>query len=137
MALLARISARDPTVFSALEVLRIATTEGARAVGLGAEVGSLEPGKQADLVLVDLTTPNLTPVRNIVPNLVDAASGHEVKAVMVAGKMLVQDGRVLTLDEAVIRAEAQAEAAQIARNVAVDPTHRNMALPKAMAEGRL
>ena len=124
-------------MFSALEVLRIATTEGARAVGLGAEVGSLEPGKQADLVLVDLTTPNLTPVRNIVPNLVDAASGHEVKAVMVAGKMLVQDGRVLTLDEAVIRAEAQAEAAQIARNVAVDPTHRNMALPKAMAEGRL
>ncbi|HUT21668.1 MAG TPA: hypothetical protein VM366_21145 [Anaerolineae bacterium] len=54
-----------------------------------------------------------------------------------AGKVLVHDGQVLTADGDAVRAEAQAESAQIARNVAADPTHRNMALLKAMAEGRL
>jgi hypothetical protein len=78
----------------------MATIEGGanlvgEAVGLGDEVGSLEAGKQADLILVDLTELNLSPVleapvRNIVPNLVYAGSGHEVRAVMVAGKVLVR-----------------------------------------------
>ena len=61
-ALSAKIAARDPTVFPAWEVLRMATIEGAQAIGLGDEVGSLEPGKQADLILVDLTELNLSPV---------------------------------------------------------------------------
>ena len=56
---------------------------------------------------------------------------------MVAGKVLVHDGQVLTSDEAAIRADAQTEAEQVARNVAADSTHRNMALLKAMKEGRL
>ena len=92
-ALSNKIQARDPTVFPAWEVLRMATIEGAQAVGLGDEVGSLEVGKQADLILVDLTALNLSPVliepiRNIVPDLVYAANGSEVKTVMVAGKVL-------------------------------------------------
>jgi 5-methylthioadenosine/S-adenosylhomocysteine deaminase len=61
-ALFAKIVARDPTVFPAWEVLRMATVEGAQAIGLGDEVGSLEVGKQADLILVDLTALNLSPV---------------------------------------------------------------------------
>jgi len=141
-ALFNKVKARDPTVFPAWEVLRMATIEGARAVGLGDVVGSLEVGKQADLILVDLTAPNLTPVltspvRNIVPNLVYAASGHEIKTVIVAGKVLVRDGEVLTADEAVIRADAQVEAEQIARNVAADPVHEDMALLEAMRAGHL
>jgi 5-methylthioadenosine/S-adenosylhomocysteine deaminase len=73
-----KIVARDPTVFPAWEVLRMATIEGARAIELGDDFGSLEEGKQADLILVDLTALNLSPVleapvRNIVPNLVYAA----------------------------------------------------------------
>jgi 5-methylthioadenosine/S-adenosylhomocysteine deaminase len=79
----------------------MATIEGARAIGLGDEIGSLEVGKQADLILVDLTALNLSPVidapvRNIVPNLVYAASSHEVKTVMVAGRVLMRDRQVLT-----------------------------------------
>ncbi len=137
-----RISTRDPTVSPAWETLRMATTEGAHAIGLGDEIGSLELGKQADLILVDLTAPNLTPVltspvRNIVPNLVYAASGHEVVMVMVAGKVLVRDGEVLTADEAAIRAEAQTEAEQIASHVAADPVHEDMALLDAMRAGQL
>jgi 5-methylthioadenosine/S-adenosylhomocysteine deaminase len=141
-ALFAKISARDPTVFPAWEVLRMATIEGARAIGLGAEIGSLEAGKQADLILVDLTALNLSPVltepvRNIVPNLVYAASGHEVKTVMVAGKVLVRDGEVLTADEVAIRADAQRQAEAVAQRVAADPVHKGMALLEAMRAGRL
>jgi 5-methylthioadenosine/S-adenosylhomocysteine deaminase len=102
----------------------------------------LEPGKQADLILVDLTVPNLSPaldapVRNIVPNLVYAASGHEVKTVIVAGRVLMRDRRVLTVDEAAIHTEAQAQAEATARRVAADPVHKAMALLKAMEAGQL
>ena len=120
----------------------MATIEGAQAVGLGDDVGSLESGKQADLILVDLTALNLSPVlespvRNIVPNLVYAASGHEVKTVMVAGKVLMRDRQVLTADEAAIRAEVQAQAEAVARRVEADPVHREMALLAAMKASQL
>jgi 5-methylthioadenosine/S-adenosylhomocysteine deaminase len=141
-ALFNKIQARDPTAFPAWEVLRMATIEGARAIGLGDQIGSLEVGKQADLILVDLRALNLSPVleapiRNIVPNLVYAASGHEVVMVMVAGKVLVRDGQVLTADEEAVRAEAQAQAQALARRVAADPVHKDMALLEAMEAGRL
>jgi 5-methylthioadenosine/S-adenosylhomocysteine deaminase len=125
----------------------MATIEGARAIGLGDQIGSLEAGKQADLILVDLTAPNLSPVldapvRNLVPNLVYAASGHEVKTVMVAGRVLVHDGQVLATADGgrnaeAIRAEAQAQAEEVARRVAADPVHRGMALMSAMEAGQL
>ena len=126
----------------AWEVLRMATVEGAQAIGLGDEIGSLEAGKQADLILVDLSALNLSPVldapvRNIVPNLVYAASGHEVKTVMVAGRVLVRDGQVLTADEAAVRTQAQAQAEALAQRVAADPVHKGMALLAAMEAGRL
>jgi 5-methylthioadenosine/S-adenosylhomocysteine deaminase len=132
-----KVRYRDPTVMLAWEVLRMATIEGARAIGLGDEVGSLEMGKQADLILVDLNAFNLSPVltepiRNIVPNLVYAGSGHEVKTVIVAGKVLVRDGEVLAADEAAIRAEAQEQGRALARRVAADPVHEGMALLEAM-----
>jgi len=141
-ALFNKIRFRDPTVMPAWEVLRMATIEGAQAVGLGDEIGSLEPGKQADLILLDLSAPNLSPVmdapvRNLVPNLVYAASGHEVQTVMVAGQVLMRNRQVLTVDEAAIRAEAQAQAEALARRVADDPVHREMALLQAMQSGQL
>jgi 5-methylthioadenosine/S-adenosylhomocysteine deaminase len=133
---------RDPTVMPAWDVLRMATVEGARAIGLGDEIGSLEVGKQADLILVDLTALNLSPVltepiRNIVPNLVYAASGHEVKTVIVAGRVLIRDGEVMTADEGAIRAEAQMQAEAVARRVAADPVHNGMALLDAMEAAQL
>jgi 5-methylthioadenosine/S-adenosylhomocysteine deaminase len=141
-ALFNKIKARDPEVMPAWEVLRMATIEGAQAIGLGDEIGSLEAGKQADLILVDLSAPNLTPVldapiRTIVPNLVYAASGSEVSTVMVAGRVLVRDGRVLTIPETDVWAEAQAQAEAVAQRVAADPVHESMALLKAMRAGQL
>ncbi len=141
-ALFNKIKYRDPTVMPAWEMLRMATIEGAQAIGLDDEIGSLEIGKQADLISVDLTALNLSPVltgpvRNIVPNLVYAASGHEVKTVMVAGKILVRDREVLTADQVAIRSEAQTQAEAVAQRVAADPVHKGMALLTAMEAGQL
>lgn len=141
-ALFNKIKHRDPTVMPAWEVLRMATIEGAQAIGLGDEIGSLEVGKAADIILVDLTEPNLlpileAPIRTIVPNLVYAATGREVRTVIVAGRVLMRDGVMQTLDAAAIRAEAQAAAQEVARQVAADPVHREMALLRPMAAGQL
>ena len=141
-ALFNKIKFRDPTVMPAWDVLRMATVEGAGAIGLGDEVGSLAVGKQADLVVVDLGAPNLSPVleapvRNIVPNLVYAGTGHEVRDVMVAGRVLVRDREVLTVDEEAIRVDAQREADAVARRVAADSVHEGLALLKPMASGQL
>ena len=136
-ALFNKITLRDPTVMPAWEVLRLATVEGAQAIGLGNEIGSLAMGKQADLILVDLSALNLSPVldapvRNIVPNLVYAGSGHEVRTVMVAGQVLMRDRQVVTVDETTVRAQAQAQAEAVARRVATDPVHEGLALLTTM-----
>ena len=141
-ALFNKIKFRDPEVIPAWEVLRMATIEGAQAIGLGDQIGSLEPGKQADLILVDLREPNLTPalespIRTILPNLVYAGSGHEVSTVMVAGRILMRDRDVLTLDEGEIQTEAQRQAEIVSQLVSADPVHKNMSLLTAMKTGRL
>jgi 5-methylthioadenosine/S-adenosylhomocysteine deaminase len=89
---------------------------------------------------MDATNPPLesqAPTCNIVANSVYAASGHEVRTVMVAGRVLVCDGVVLTVDEEAVRAEAQAEAEALARRVTADPVHKGMALLEAMEAGWL
>lgn len=82
----------------------MATIEGARAVGLGNLVGSLEVGKRADFIAIDLNKPTMLPVytypmRNIVPNLVYSARGEEVALSVVDGKIIYKDGKILTIDE--------------------------------------
>jgi len=141
-ALFNKLSHRDPRTMPAWEVLRMATAEGARAIGLGDTVGTLEQGKQADLIFVDLTSLNLTPmleapIRNIVPNLVYAGSGHEIDTVVVAGRVLVEGRRILTADEADVRREAQAAAEELCRSVLRDPRHSELALLEAMRAGLL
>lgn len=141
-ALFNKIKYRNPTALQAWDVLRMATIEGAQAIGLGDEVGSIEVGKKADLILVDLRSPNLVPaldlpIRTIVPNLVYAATGREVTLSMVNGKLLMRDGKLLTMDEATIVADAQRQAEEISARVAADPVHKVMALLEPMAKGWL
>ena len=141
-ALFNKIQAKRPDVIPAWQALRMATIEGAHAIGLGDQIGSLEPGKKADVILVDLDQLNLSPVvqspiRNIVPNLVYAATGHEVDSVMVAGRFLMRGRQILTADESAIRNEAQEAAREISRRVLADPTHNKLALLQAMRVGDL
>jgi 5-methylthioadenosine/S-adenosylhomocysteine deaminase len=92
----------DPTVLDAVTVLRMATIEGARAIGLGRVIGSLEKGKEADLIVIDTQKPHLVPMYNPVSQAVYAARGSDVRDVMVAGRLLVRDGRLLEMDLPVI-----------------------------------
>jgi 5-methylthioadenosine/S-adenosylhomocysteine deaminase len=88
----------DVAVMPAEQVLEMATRHGAEALGLDA-IGAIEPGKRADLVLFDLDHPEWRPLLNPVQNLVYAATGASVRTVLVDGRVVVDDGRVTTIDE--------------------------------------
>lgn len=94
----------DATVLKAFEVVRMATLGGAEAIGAGDRIGSLEAGKQADLIVVDLSRPEYAPVYNVFSHLVYVAHGEAVESVMAGGKWLMRDRRLLTLSEERIRA---------------------------------
>lgn len=117
-AILNKCKAKDPTVFPAWRVMRNATIDSARAIGLGEEIGSLRKGKKADIILIDMNSPNLCPVvldpiRNVVPNLVYSAKGSEVEMVIIDGKVIMEGGKILTVDEK----EAVLEGHKIGQNI--------------------
>jgi 5-methylthioadenosine/S-adenosylhomocysteine deaminase len=88
----------DPTVMSAKEVFRMATIGGAEALGLGDRIGSIEPGKAADLVLIDTRLPELVPMYNVYSHLVYAIKGPHVRTVIVDGKIIVKERKMMTVD---------------------------------------
>ncbi len=88
----------DPTVMDALTVLKMATIGGAQVLGLESFIGSLETGKKADLIMVDTDQPHLTPMYNPVSHMVYAARGSDVTSVIINGTIVMQDGRLKTMD---------------------------------------
>ena len=89
----------DPAALPAETVFRMATMGGARVLGLHDEIGSLEAGKRADIVLVDTRRPGLTPLYSVYSHLVYAARGSDVTTVVVNGRVVVRDREILTVDE--------------------------------------
>jgi 5-methylthioadenosine/S-adenosylhomocysteine deaminase len=89
----------DPTVMPAETVLEMATLGGARVLGMEGEIGSLEVGKRADVIILDLEKPHLQPVYNVVSQLVYAAIGADVRDVIIDGKPVMRNRRLLTLNE--------------------------------------
>ena len=106
-ALLGKGVAGSASAVPARAVLRMATIDAARALGLDQEIGSLEPGKAADLVALDLRDPDTQPLYHPLSQLVYAASRSQVRHVWVAGRQLVRDGVALTLDRDAILAQAR------------------------------
>jgi 5-methylthioadenosine/S-adenosylhomocysteine deaminase len=106
-ALLGKAVAANASAVSAAQVLRMATLNGARALGLEQELGSIEVGKSADLVAVDLSHLETQPVFNPVSQLVYAASRHQVSDVWVGGRHVVKDGVLTTLEPDPLRERAQ------------------------------
>ena len=100
LGLLQKSSRWDPVVASAQELLDFATINGAKAVGMQDSIGSIEPGKYADVVILDGKAPNLRPLvpENIIANIVYSGNSLNVKTVFCQGDMVVEDGRITTLD---------------------------------------
>jgi 5-methylthioadenosine/S-adenosylhomocysteine deaminase len=115
----------DPAVFTAEKALEMATVNGAKALMWNNELGSLEKGKKADVILVDLVKPHLTPVLrkpkfNIVSLLVYSAVGDDVDTVIVNGKIIMLHRKILTVDEDKVMREAQAAAEGLIGRSGVD-----------------
>ena len=98
----------DPAALPAETVFRMATMGGARVLNLHDEIGSLEPGKRADIVLVDTRRPGLTPLYRVYSHLVYAARGSDVTTVIVNGRVVVRDREILTVDEEEVMERARA-----------------------------
>lgn len=99
-----------PEVLPANRVLRMATIDGARALGLDTDIGSIEAGKRADLSIVRLDRLHSTPVRDVASALVYSAEAVDVETVIIDGRVVMEDRKLLTVDESETIANAQAEA---------------------------
>ncbi|MBI3268389.1 MAG: 5'-deoxyadenosine deaminase [Planctomycetes bacterium] len=102
-----------PAALPARRIVEMATLDGARALGVDAEVGSLERGKRADIVLLDLGRAHVVPGDDLYAQLVYSARSTDVRTVLVDGRVVVRDGRVLSLDEGQVVADARAELARL------------------------
>ena len=103
----------DPTVLPAERVFAMLTIDGARALGLANELGSLEVGKLADLAVIDFDSVNLTPCYDVYSHLIYAASAADVCHTMIHGKMVMQNRQMLTLDEEKVKAQVRQIAQQV------------------------
>ncbi|NVM20410.1 MAG: amidohydrolase [Desulfobacterales bacterium] len=104
VAKLHKVHSLDPTVMDARTVVKMATIYGAQVLGLEDLIGSLEPGKRADIIIIDTRRPHLTPMYNIYSHLVYAVSGNDVVTAVVNGQVLMEDRALTTLDvDAVIK----------------------------------
>lgn len=120
-AFLQKVSTMDPKAIPAATALRMATAGGAQAIGLGDKIGSLTPGRRADLIQVSLADPHFTPLYDVISHLVYVAHEQDVASVVVEGRVLMRNGEVLTVDVARVRAEASALAARIKAAVVDQP----------------
>jgi 5-methylthioadenosine/S-adenosylhomocysteine deaminase len=93
-----KVTLLDPTVMRAETVVKMATIDGARVLGMDHLIGSIEAGKQADIIVLDMNQPHLTPLYNAYSQLVYAARGSDVKTSIINGKIVMENRRLLTID---------------------------------------
>ncbi len=117
-ALLHKLQSNDPRTLPAADVISMATRDGARALGLDRTIGSLEPGKRADVIVVSMRAPRQTPMYDPLSHLVYVTRGDDVRTTIVNGRVLMREGKVLTLNEPAILEEARRLAAQVKAAVA-------------------
>jgi len=116
-AKLHKLSSNDPRVVPAEEALAMATVGGARALHMADRIGSLEEGKRADLVVVDLDELHQTPRYNIYSHLVYATKASDVRTVVIEGRVVMRDRRLLTLNEPLIKQKARALRERVTRSL--------------------
>lgn len=141
-AILNKVKYKDPRIFNATQSLRMATIEAAKVMGIDHEVGSLKKGKKADIILIDLTDPSFFPVlkhpiRNIVPNLVYSARGHEVDTVIIDGEIIMENREIKTINEKEVIQKAQKVAEDIVTRAEKDILNAESDILTMVREGLL
>ena len=106
-AKLQKITKMDPRALGAKTVVEMATIEGARALHMDKEIGSLEAGKKADVILIGLDAPNAVPVYDVYSQLAYALKGSDVETVIIGGRVVMRDKKLLTVDESAAIAKAR------------------------------
>ena len=104
---LQKVTHRDPQALLAEQAFAMATIDGARALHMEDQVGSLEPGKKADLVLLNLNTPDGVPLYNVYSQIVYSLKARDVETVVIGGRMIMENRRILTIDEAEVLHKAR------------------------------
>jgi 5-methylthioadenosine/S-adenosylhomocysteine deaminase len=122
VAKLHKVFTGDPKVISAQQAFEFATIRGAQALHLEKEIGSLEVGKRADLLVINRDTLNQIPVYNIYSDLVYATKAADVETVIINGRIVMRERRLLTLDEAAVKNEARAFRDKIIKSVGTSGT---------------
>lgn len=117
-AKLQKVHTGDPTALTARQAFAMATIGGARALGMETEIGSVEPGKKADLILIRTTAPHAVPLYDVYSALVYNLKSSDVRHVMVNGRLVVRDRRVLTLNQAEVLKASEAWKKKISDSVA-------------------
>jgi 5-methylthioadenosine/S-adenosylhomocysteine deaminase len=112
-ALLQKVSQCDPTALSARRVFSMATDEGAATLGMEAQIGSLTPGKRADILVVDLSLPNTTPCFDPIANLVYSGTERNISDVFIEGRLVLDSGKITHVDEADMVRRAQKKAREL------------------------
>ena len=116
-AKLHKVARLDPTVMNAKTVVRMATINGAKALGMNKIAGSLEVGKKADIIIIGLNKPHLTPLYNEYSHLVYAANGADVDTVLINGKLVMENRQLLTIDEAEVMQRVREIALNIKKSI--------------------
>jgi len=117
-AKLQKISRMDPRALPAEQVVEMATVGGARAIHLDKLVGSLEPGKRADLIVIDTSAPHATPMYSVYSELVFALKASDVRTVLIDGRVVMDERKMLTLDEDEILRKAREYQKQVVPSLA-------------------
>jgi 5-methylthioadenosine/S-adenosylhomocysteine deaminase len=117
-AKLQKITSMDPQALGAKQALEMATISGARAIHMENEIGSLETGKKADLIVLDLNAPHAVPLYNLYSQIVYALKASDVRTVVIGGRTVMENRRALTLDESAILAKALTYPSQVKKSLA-------------------
>ncbi len=114
---LQKVTTGDPRALPAVRALEMATIGGARALGMDKEIGSLDVGKKADMIAIRLDTPHALPLYNVYSQMVFALKSTDVAHAMVNGRLIVRDGRMLTLNEPEVLSKARQYAEKVRRSL--------------------
>ena len=119
-AKLAKISKMDPLALNAKAVVEMGTIDGARAIHMEKEIGSLEAGKKADVVVIGLDEPNAVPMYDVYAQIAYSLKGSDVETVVIGGKVVMRDHRVLTVDEPKVLAKAREYGASVKKSLGME-----------------